>query len=171
MTIKNGRLVLLVAVLTTIGCDRLTKHVASTSLAGTPGRSYLGDTVRLGYVENPGGFLSFGADWPPAVRTGVFTVATGVLLLALIVHGVRRRWQGWQTLGLALMVAGGLSNWIDRVARGSVVDFLNVGIGSLRTGIFNVADFAMMVGIAVFVFGVYREDERETQPTTATETP
>ena len=38
------------------------------------------------------------------------------------------------TLGLALFVAGGASNWIDRVARGSVVDFLNVGIETRANG-------------------------------------
>jgi signal peptidase II len=52
-------------------------------------------------------------------------------------------------LGLALVVAGGVSNLADRVARGTVVDFLNVGVGSIRTGIFNVADMAIMAGIAL----------------------
>lgn len=149
---RTGRLVLLVAVLGTIGCDRVTKHVAETTLAGAPGRSYLGDVVRLGYAENPGGFLSLGAALPPGARTVVFTFAAGLMLLALIVAGVRHRWLGWPALGLALFVAGGASNWIDRVARGSVVDFMSVGLGPLRTGVFNVADVAIMLGAAIFFF-------------------
>jgi len=44
-------------------------------------RSLLADTVRLVYTENTGGFLSLGANLPPALRTGVFTIATAVLLL------------------------------------------------------------------------------------------
>jgi signal peptidase II len=32
------------------------------------------------------------------------------------------------------------------------VDFLNVGIGSLRTGIFNVADMAIMAGVIIWAF-------------------
>jgi len=51
----TGRLVLFLAVVGTIGCDRVTKHVAATTLAGSAGRSYLGDTVRIGYAENRGG--------------------------------------------------------------------------------------------------------------------
>ena len=47
---------------------------------------------------------------------------------------------------LVLFLAGGASNWIDRALQGSVVDFLNVGIGPLRTGIFNVADVGVMLG-------------------------
>lgn len=61
-----GRAALIAAALTTVGCDRVTKHVAATMLAGTPGHSYLANTVWVGYVENPGGFLSLGAGLPPA---------------------------------------------------------------------------------------------------------
>jgi signal peptidase II len=54
-------------------------------------------------------------------------------------------------------VAGGASNWIDRAVRGSVVDFMNVGIGPVRTGVFNVADVAIMLGAVLIVAGELRE--------------
>ncbi len=146
-------LFLVVVVVGTIGCDRVTKHVAATTLAESPSRSYLGDTVRIVYVENRGGFLSVGDDLAPAVRAAIFTVATGAMLLVLVVVAVRRRWSGWPALGLALFVAGGLSNWIDRVTHGSVIDFLNVGVGPVRTGVFNVADLAITVGAVAFAWG------------------
>lgn len=145
------RLAIVLTLVATIGCDRVTKHVATSTLADAPERSYLGDTVRLAYVENTGGFLSLGATLPPIVRTGIFTVATGLMLFGMVVIAIRSRWTGWRAVGVTLFVAGGLSNWIDRVLRGSVVDFLNVGIGSLRTGIFNVADVAVMLGIGVLI--------------------
>jgi signal peptidase II len=156
--------VLLLAVVATIGCDRVTKHVAATMLADSPNRSYLGDTVRIGYAENQGGFLSVGADLPPAMRAAIFTVATGAMLLVLIVVAVRRRFSGWSALGLALFVAGGMSNWIDRITQGRVVDFLNVGVGPVRTGVFNVADLAIMAGAVAFVWG---ELSRRTTEATA----
>src|SRR4029434_9321919 len=138
------RLALIMAVLSTIGCDRVTKHAATTMLAGAPSQSYLADTVRLVYVENPGGFLSLGAGLPPVVRTGLFTAGTGLLLCMLVVLAIRHRWDRLSTLGLALFVAGGASNWIDRVARGSVIDFLNVGVGPVRTGAFKVAEWRVL---------------------------
>ena len=52
-------------------------------------------------------------------------------------------------LGVALLIAGGGSNWLDRITRGSVIDFLNVGIGPVRTGVFNVADVAIVMGVAL----------------------
>ena len=85
-TLARARaLLLVVAALGTIGCDRVTKHAASAYLAGTRDRSFLSDTIRVGYVENTGGFLSLGADLPPIARDAVFTVATGAALMALLV--------------------------------------------------------------------------------------
>ena len=84
MRTKIGiRLILLLAVGATIGCDRVTKHVAATRLSEGPSRSFLADTFRLEYAENSGGFLSLGADWPRPVRAAVFG-AGNALLLALL---------------------------------------------------------------------------------------
>jgi signal peptidase II len=145
--------IVLLACLATIGCDRLTKHVAATMLAGSAPRSLLADTVRLSYAENTGGFLSLGANLTPARRVLVFTIATGLLLLGLGTAAVRAGWQGTRLAGVALVVAGGASNWIDRVVAGAVVDFMNIGIGPVRTGIFNVADVAIMLGVVLVVVG------------------
>src|SRR5215208_2707936 len=145
------RVVLALAILCTIGCDRVTKHAARSALAGAGGRSYLADTVRLQYAENTGGFLGLGGELRPALRTALFEVGTAIMLLAAIGWAVRLRVSRWTLIGVSLFVTGGLCNWIDRVVRGSVVDLLNVGIGPVRTGIFNVADVAIMAGAALIV--------------------
>lgn len=150
---RSVRILLAAAIVLTIGCDRVTKHVATTTLAGMPGKSFFADTVRLQYAENTGGFLGIGSDLHPGLRTVLFTAATGVMLLAMTVAAVRWRVSGLSLLGVTLFIAGGVSNWIDRVARGSVVDFLNVGVGPVRTGIFNVADVAILFGVALIAVG------------------
>jgi signal peptidase II len=150
MSFRRWCLIVLLVV-GTVGCDRATKHIAAQMLAGLPTQSYLADTLRLGYAENVGGFLSLGADLPAPVRAIIFTSATGVLLVLLIAAAWRGGWDRWRTLALALFIAGGLSNWIDRLVSGSVVDFLNVGIGGFRTGVFNVADMAIMAGVALLL--------------------
>jgi signal peptidase II len=152
------RLVLLIALVCTIGCDRVTKHVALASLSDGQVRSFLSDTVRLQYVENTGGFLGLGADLPSAVRMTVFTAITGVVLLGMGIAAVRYRWRGWLLAGTCLLLAGGASNWVDRVVRGSVVDFMNVGLGPLRTGIFNVADVAIVLGVAIVAWTGFGRD-------------
>ena len=136
----------------TVGCDRVTKHIAASTLAGMPQRSFLADVIRLDYTENEGAFLGLGGDWPPAIRTGIFIGWNALSLIATATVAVRRRWSRPEFVALALFLAGGLSNLIDRVAHGSVIDFMNIGLGRFRTGIFNVADVAIMLGVAILIW-------------------
>jgi signal peptidase II len=155
---RNFRRVVLLCLLlvATGGCDQVTKRYAITELSGAPDQSFLGDTFRLQYHENPGAFLSWGADWSPAARVAVFQVANGLFLLAIAIVALRSHWSRLGGLGLGLILGGGVSNLFDRVAFGKVVDFLNVGIGPLRTGIFNVADVAVMAGVACLLWEAFR---------------
>lgn len=146
------RVALLLLVGMTVGCDRVSKHFAALELAGEPRQSFLADTVRLEYAENSGAFLSLGHDWSPAIRTTVFTIGTGLILCAMVAAALRVQLSGPALVGLALYFGGGVSNLVDRIVRGSVIDFMNVGVGPLRTGIFNVADMAILLGVGIFVF-------------------
>jgi signal peptidase II len=157
------RLLLLLAVTATISCDQLTKHVAVSTLAGAASRSFLADTLRLEYAENAGAFLSLGAGWPSGTRIAIFGIGNGLLLMALVAMAVRHRWPRLALLGVSLFVAGGASNLLDRIVYGSVIDFIHVGVGPLRTGIFNVADMAILLGATVVLWAGYRaaaDDER-----------
>jgi signal peptidase II len=54
--------------------------------------------------------------------------------------------------GKAVLSGGtGIMLAADRIMRRSVVDFLNLGVGPARTGIFNVADLAITIGIVLVV--------------------
>ena len=153
----SARMLALVLMLTTIGCDRVTKHLATTRLAGNSARSYLSGTVRLEYAENPGAFLSLGENLPDWARTGFLTVAAALGLAAVAVAAFKLRMRTMPFIGAILFLAGGASNLADRITRGSVVDFVNDGVGQLRTGIFNVADVALMVGVGLIVLGLNRK--------------
>jgi signal peptidase II len=144
-------------VATTIGCDQVSKRLATKHLLGAPARSYFGDTLRLVYAQNTGAFLSLGSSLPAGMKTALFSFGTAMVLAACVVVIVRHRSVTLPVLGLALVVAGGLSNLADRVARGAVIDFVNVGIGPLRTGIFNVADMTIVAGVALILLGSRRE--------------
>src|SRR5262245_35347876 len=134
------RAALLTVAATTIGCDQVSKQLATSHLMGSPRQSWFGDSLRLEYAENTGAFLSLGSGRWPGLRTALFSFGTAIIVAVCLVAIARHRSVTVSVLGLTLVAAGGLSNLADRVARGFVVDFLNVGIGPLRTGIFNVAD-------------------------------
>ena len=153
------RVILLVAIVATISCDRITKHVATSTLAGAPSRSFLADTIRFEYAENTGAFLSLGADWPSWARTTVFGVGNGLLLCGLVVTAIRLRWRRPALLGVSLFATGGASNLLDRMLYGNVIDFMNVGVGAWRTGIFNFADMAIMIGAGIVLWAACNADE------------
>ena len=134
-----------------IGCDQATKRLATEELRGRAPQSFLCDTVRLQHAENPGAFLGMGGRLPETLRriaiTGLNIALVAGSATVLIVHWNMPR---PQFVALALLTAGGFGNLIDRVLHnGMVTDFLNVGIGPVRTGIFNVADMAITGGAIV----------------------
>jgi signal peptidase II len=155
-------LLLALAIVATIGCDRGTKRLAVTHLAGQPPRSYLADTVRLVYAENAGAFLSLGATWPEWARRGVLGGVVAASLVGIAYVAWRHRDGGPTLLGLCLVLAGGASNLVDRVAAGHVIDFMVLRAGPLRTGIFNVADVAITTGVALTLLGGRKA--RSTEP-------
>ncbi len=152
-------IVLLAIVLTCVGCDQATKTLATRHLAGGETLSFLGGTVRLEYAENTGSFLGLGSSLPSVVRFWVFTVLVGVGLFALLVYLIRaRRLRRGQAVLLGLIFAGGLGNLLDRALFGFVRDFMIVGVGDLRTGVFNLADFAITTGALLLLLQL-RKDE------------
>lgn len=135
------------------GCDHATKRVALSTLDGAGRVSLAGDAVRLELAANPGAFLGLGAGLPEGLRDVLLLVAVPAVLLLLCARllgaGAPSR---ALAVGLGLVAGGGLANWLDRLLHGgTVTDFLAVGVGPLRTGIFNVADVAVVAGVAVLL--------------------
>ena len=135
------------------GCDRVTKHIAREWLAPRPPISVLNDLVRFEYVENAGAFLGLGSSMPRELRFALFVILTGVILALTLAFIARVGDLGLGSLiGLSLVAGGGVGNLIDRILNdGAVTDFVRLGIGSLRTGIFNLADVAIVVGVVMIL--------------------
>jgi len=151
---------ILVVLIGCVGCDQTTKSVAQSYLPYTEVQSFLGDTVRLQLTHNHGAFLSLGASLPEFWRQVLFNVGVGVLLLGLFGYALfSRQVPRIGVLAIALYIAGGASNLADRVAYGGyVVDFINLGIGPLRTGIFNVADIFIVAGALTLIAGKLHQE-------------
>jgi signal peptidase II len=146
--------VLLLTLTACVGCDQLSKSAARSYLPRNTVVSLMGDTVRLQYAENPGAFLSLGAALPKSARRAVFTFGIAALVLSIFAVAIFVPGLGTsQRIALACICAGGLGNLIDRVLQdGYVTDFLNVGVGVVRTGIFNIADLILMLGMVALLF-------------------
>ena len=157
------RLILIFIVLIScVGCDQATKSIAVSHLPETKRISYLGDTLRLQLSYNRGGFLSFGHSLHDLLRHLIFSVCVSFILIVGLAFVLFSKSANFSlVLAISLFIAGGISNLIDRfMHNGSVVDFLNVGIGPVRTGIFNIADVAIMGGAALLLFTTFRKQKQ-----------
>lgn len=160
---QRSRLVLLAAaVACCAGLDLATKVVAQAHLADRPPISFLGGFARLTYAENPGAFLSLGANLPPAVRSGIFIGLVGFFMVFMLVVAARDRdLSPVQTAVMGIVIGGGLGNLYDRIAFGVVRDFMVIGIGWLRTGIFNVGDMGITLGVLFLAWTMFADKRRQ----------
>ena len=149
-----------IVLLTCVGCDHATKRAAGLLLASGEPVTLLGNSIRFELVSNPGAFLSLGAALPETLRVALFLGLVPVLLgIVLLAFALRERATHAELLAVALVIGGGVGNWLDRIAHGgAVTDFVSVGLGSLRTGIFNFADVAVMAGVFLLLVSRRRSD-------------
>jgi signal peptidase II len=132
--------------------DQIAKVVAKAALAAQPPIYLFNRILTLEYAENSGAFLSLGANLPAAARTALLIIFAGVLTAAALVYALRaRNLTSLQVVALAMIAGGGVGNLIDRVLHnGKVVDFAILSAGPLHTGVFNVADLALVAGLVLF---------------------
>lgn len=154
---------LILIVLVCLIFDQSSKYYAESHWVGEPTQSYLGDFFRIQHARNPGGFLSLGGSLDATTRFWILTVANGMLIgSATIFILVKKKITTALWFSIALIVAGGVGNLIDRIRlNGEVIDFLNLGIGSLRTGIFNIADIAITAGELMLFWLLWRYSDDE----------
>ncbi len=153
-------LVLLIPGLLATALDRLTKIWAVNTLKEQPMQSYFNDVFRLVYAENTGAFLSLGSDMNDTLRYWVLAVVPVLVLLYIFFHVLTaKNLHVVQQAAFGFILGGGLSNIYDRIMEGRVVDFMNMGFGTLRTGIFNVADMSIMLGLFLMIPFLFQKQE------------
>jgi signal peptidase II len=145
------------------GCDQVSKELARVHLEASSAISLLQGAVELRLAHNPGAFLSLGASLPEGVRIVVLQVLVPIVLV-LLCGLLLRRASVVEAVGIAFVLGGGAGNWIDRVLNeGAVTDFVRMGLGSLHTGIFNLADVAILLGAAILLLRANRRLEPKTE--------
>jgi signal peptidase II len=139
---------------TVIVLDQLTKYVILNTLM-------LHETIsitpffNITHVLNPGGAFGLFADHSPLVRKFFFLFVSSVVACALLwFYNKAADVYPFLASGLAAIFGGAVGNLIDRFRYGNVVDFLDFYIGYYHWPAFNVADSAICLGMAVFVYHV-----------------
>lgn len=136
-----------------IGCDQISKNIVRNEVTFRSKTEIIGEKFILTNVENRGAFLGMGSDLNPTVKTILLLVLPIVVLLFVLRYLFVKKDLDYPTLiGLSFIVGGGIGNMYDRILYGSVTDFFHIDLGGIfRTGIFNMADVSVMVGMGLLL--------------------
>ena len=145
-------IVILFVLVANIGCDQISKNIVRQKVGYYENISLIKPYFTLTRVENDGAFLSVGSSLPGTLK---FILLSGIPVLALA-FGIgymflRKNISQMSMLALSFAIGGGIGNIYDRVVHGSVTDFLHIDLGIVQTGIFNMADVSIMMGMGLFL--------------------
>ncbi len=143
---------ILLLVLLNVGCDQVSKSMVRNKLDYHERIELVGDYFIMTKVENEGAFLSLGSNLSPKMRSIFLTIIPTLgILLAFVYVMLQKDLTLLFLLGFCCIIGGGVGNLWDRILYESVTDFFNMGIGSIRTGIFNMADVSIMFGMGLVI--------------------
>jgi signal peptidase II len=140
-------------VLLNISCDQISKEVVRKNVVNRDYIELVADHLILTNVENTGAMLGFGASFPPVIKIILLQIIPIVVLMVLLYRVLTKKTIGrWPVFAFALVIGGGIGNLIDRIVYGSVTDFFQIRLGFLKTGIFNMADVSISIGVVMILF-------------------
>jgi len=154
---KNYLKLTLIVLMSNYILDRVTKLLAINYLDGHEPISFFHNTVVLEYVENSGAFLSLGSNWPDALKYIFLLIIPILVCIYGLYYCAYKHNEKSLVIATTCIIGGGLGNLIDRLLNDfRVIDFLNFGIGSVRTGILNVADMSVTFGVIYLIIDQFR---------------
>jgi signal peptidase II len=147
-----------------IALDRLTKWLVIRHLPEAHEISVIPGLFQLSHWENTGAAFSMFADSSSPWRTlGLIGFAVAALLVVGFLLWKSGSALNAITLALALIMGGASGNLWDRVAKGTVTDFLDFFIGQHHWPPFNIADSAIVIGSLLLVWKIMVGPQRETR--------
>ena len=129
-----------------VALDLILKYLVSAHMAVGQSISLIPGVLRLTYVQNTG--AAFGSF---SEHRWVFMLLSAVMIAFLVwFMAAKRGYAGMVYISMALMLGGGIGNMVDRVALGYVIDYVDFCAFPFWTWVFNAADAAICIGVALF---------------------
>lgn len=143
----------LLLVLLNFACDQISKDIVRERVAPDDYIEIIEDNFILTHVENTGAMMGLGQNLPPTAKIFLLQLLPLTVLVWLLVRILRKKaLDQWSALAFACVIGGGIGNLLDRIAYGKVTDFLHIRIGVFKTGIFNMADVSVTLGVLLILF-------------------
>jgi signal peptidase II len=127
--------------------------------------------LRLRYAENPGAAWGLFRNLPPNIRGPLFHVVSLAAVILITYYFMRLSGKNpqerWALFGLPLVLGGAIGNYVDRIARGFVIDYIEAHwMDRAAWPSFNVADSAICIGVGMLVLDAFVRREQKDAPAT-----
>jgi len=143
--------------------DQMSKHLVSTHFELYQSRPIVPGWLDLAYTLNPGAAFSLFATMPAGFRHVFFIVLSFGAIVVLTVLLAREASMRSSAIAFALILGGTIGNLIDRLMRGRVVDFIYFHHGWFSYPVFNFADSAITIGVAlILIFSAFGSSPPQT---------
>ncbi|HNV43199.1 MAG TPA: signal peptidase II [Exilispira sp.] len=171
----NRILLVLLIILVTVALDQLTKYIVSVKIPiyGTiriiPGFLNFRHITNYGFLLGLGSNLNDGSMFNPVV---IITIIALIILLAYFIYIVlNEKTSKYLLITFSILIGGAWGNFIDRLIKGKVVDFIEFTLPAAHWGryyfsslpIFNLADFFVSVGIIMLLIYYFIIEPKENK--------
>jgi signal peptidase II len=158
--------IILTLLISNVSCDQISKNIVRNRIGDREEIALIHNYVTLTKVENSGAFLSLGNTLPESLRFILLSIMPLMILVYGLVFLFTKTSISRDTLiGLCFVIGGGLGNIYDRIVFGSVTDFLHIDFVIFQTGIFNMADVSIMVGMFWVLIHSFSKSKAPAEPT------
>ena len=141
-----------------VAVDYFTKLLIQRLLTPYQQVEVVGEYVRLTYIYNPG--AAFGIHLGPYSRIIFLLLSLAALLALAGMYWVTPARDSNRLGAIALICGGAIGNLLDRIrSEHGVVDFMDIGVASIRWPVFNVADIAVTTGAIFLALSLWREEQ------------
>ncbi|WP_191858115.1 signal peptidase II [Hanstruepera ponticola] len=154
---------IMVLIVFNIAIDQISKVIVRAQVIPGSESEILGDYLTLHNVENTGAFLGMGSDFNPTLRL-ILLLILPISVLGYVLYYIikNKTLDRLSLIGFCCIIGGGIANVYDRIMYGSVTDFLHIDLGGVfRTGIFNVADMSVMLGMGLLLYSNFKTNKKE----------
>ncbi len=155
---RKRNILITIIVLLAIAFDQISKVWVRNNFESYIETSIVGDIFTLIKVENTGAFLGMGSELPETLRVLLLIVVPVIVLVGITVYTyLEKSLDKTSIIGFSLIIGGGIGNIFDRIVYGSVTDFLYLNFEFFKTGIFNIADLSVTIGMILILISSFKK--------------
>jgi len=160
--LKKNLIIFILGAAVVVLLDQVTKAAILKQFVLHESRPVIDGFFNLVYVMNPGAAFGFLAGASETFRY-LFFIGITVLVMGLIIYYIVKSDSKniINIISFAMIFGGAVGNLIDRIRFGSVVDFLDVYIGTAHWPAFNVADSSITIGAVLMIWGMITQRKNE----------